>query len=92
MTILITPECAASGCSAAGDQYTMVRCRSCGAWVCPEHIAAEEGITLSRYSLSASSDLRYYQGLCLSCAPDRDQRYPASRLDETSLDTSATSG
>lgn len=92
MTTLITPQCAAPGCTAAGDQYTMVRCRTCGAWVCPEHIAAEEGVMLRRYGRPAPSDLCYYQGLCTSCAHDREQAYPVPYIDEASLDTRATSG
>ena len=94
MSTLITPECSASGCPAAGDQYTMVHCRVCGAWVCPEHTAAEEGVTLRRYGRQAPRDLRYYQGLCLSCATDRDRNhlYLAPGSGEAALDTSATCG
>jgi hypothetical protein len=65
--LLITPECDAPGCSVAGDQYTMVRCRSCGAWFCPEHIDAAAGARLVRLGKSAPSGLAYYQGICLAC-------------------------
>ena len=43
---LITPEWDAPGCLISGDQYTMVRCRACAAWFCPEHIAPAEGVTV----------------------------------------------
>lgn len=65
--LLITPECHAPGCGVTGDQYTMVRCRRCGAWFCSEHIAAAEGAILVRLGSSALSDLAYYQGICVPC-------------------------
>jgi hypothetical protein len=65
--LLITPECEAPGCSVTGDQYTMVRCHRCGAWFCPEHIDAEEGVTLVRPPSSALSSLSYYRGICARC-------------------------
>ena len=64
---LITPECDAPGCDVAGDQYTMVRCRGCGAWFCSEHIDGEEGVTLVRPRGRALSGLAYYQGICIPC-------------------------
>lgn len=64
---LITPDCNAHGCGVAGDQYTMVRCRDCGAWFCGDHIAAEEGVTLERPAGRALSGLAYYQGTCVAC-------------------------
>jgi hypothetical protein len=64
---LITPECDASGCGVAGDQNTMVRCRRCAAWFCPEHIDAAEGVTLIRPIRLALGGLAYYQGICVPC-------------------------
>ena len=68
---LITPECEAPGCSVSGDQYTMVRCRGCGAWFCSEHIAAEEGVTLVRPARRVLRNLAYYEGICLACQQER---------------------
>jgi len=68
---LLTPECDAPGCSVAGDQYTMIRCRSCGAWFCPDHIAAAEGVTLVRPPDPAPRGLAYYQGRCVTCQQAR---------------------
>src|SRR5262245_47967220 len=71
--MVITPECGAPGCSVTGDQYTMVRCRLCDHWFCPDHIDAEEGVTLARPVRPALRGLAYYQGLCVLC-----QRAPAT--------------
>lgn len=71
---LITPACDARGCGVAGDQYTMVRCHRCGAWFCPEHIAAEEGVTVIRPVRHARGSLAYYQGICVACQQMRQQR------------------
>ena len=68
---LLTPECDAPGCSVAGDQYTMIRCRGCGAWFCPDHIAAAEGVTLVRPPAPAPRGLAYYQGRCVFCQQAR---------------------
>jgi hypothetical protein len=70
---LITPECDAPGCDVAGDQYTMVRCRGCGAWFCPEHIDAAEGVTLVRPRSQALTGLAYYEGICIPCQPARQR-------------------
>jgi hypothetical protein len=64
---LITPECDAPGCNVTGDQDTMVRCRRCRGWFCPEHIDVEEGVALIRLTGSAHSSLSYYRGTCASC-------------------------
>jgi len=72
---LLTPECDAPGCSVAGDQYTMVHCRSCGAWFCPDHIAAAEGVTLMCPPDPALRGLAYYQGRCVSCQQARQRTY-----------------
>lgn len=96
MTTLITPACDVPGCTVAGDQYTMVRCRTCGAWVCPQHIAPEEGVTLRHYGRHAPRDLQYYQGLCVRCAPavpsDGFLGYQPTQGDEVSLNASASAG
>ena len=72
---LITAECEAPGCTVSGDQYTMVRCRRCVAWFCPEHIAADEGVTLVHSARRALSGLAYYQGLCVPCQQARQRTY-----------------
>ena len=69
--ILLTPECEAPGCHAAGDQYTMVRCRGCGGWFCTDHIDAQEGVTLVHPVPRVLKDLAYYQGICLACRQGR---------------------
>ena len=69
--MLITPECEASGCYVAGDQYTMVRCRDCGGWFCTDHIAAQEGVTLIHPVSRVIRGLAYYQGICLTCRQGR---------------------
>jgi hypothetical protein len=70
---LITPECDAPGCGVAGDQYTMIHCRVCGEWFCPEHIAADEGVTLVRPTSRPLSGLAYYQGSCVPCQQARQR-------------------
>jgi hypothetical protein len=72
---LITPECEAPGCSVDGDQYTMVRCRACCGWFCPEHIAAQEGVTLVRPAPRALRNLAYYQGMCEPCHQAHQRTY-----------------
>jgi hypothetical protein len=72
---LITPECEAAGCSVSGDQYTMVRCRGCGAWFCSEHIAAQEGVTLVHPAPRVLRHLAYYQGICLTCEQARERTH-----------------
>jgi hypothetical protein len=73
--LLITPECNAPGCNVAGDQYTMVRCHACGAWFCPDHIAADQEVTLIRPARRALSGLAYYQGLCTPCWQARERTH-----------------
>jgi hypothetical protein len=63
----ITPECEAPDCSVSGDQYTMVRCRGCKAWFCPEHVAVQEGVTLVRPAPRTLLGLAYFEGLCHVC-------------------------
>jgi hypothetical protein len=65
--ILLTPECEASGCHVAGDQYTMIRCRGCGGWFCNDHIDAQEGVTLIHLAPQVLRGLAYYQGICQAC-------------------------
>ena len=65
--LLITPECGSSGCSATGDQYTMVRCRACGHWYCAEHTALEVRVELTRSGDAQGASVAYYLGLCRAC-------------------------
>jgi hypothetical protein len=67
---LITPECAMPGCSEDGDQFTMVRCRACGAWYCPDHIQQDAGVRmlpLQSAQVAKSGSLSHYVGLCVRC-------------------------
>jgi hypothetical protein len=70
---LVTPECEAPDCSVSGDQYTMVRCRGCKGWFCPEHVAAQEGVTLVRPAPGTLLGLAYYEGLCYACLQARQR-------------------
>ncbi len=54
---LLTPECDAPGCSVAGDQYTMIRCRGCGAWFCPDHIAKAAASRASRHGSECTTEV-----------------------------------
>jgi len=65
--MLLTPECEASGCHVAGDQYTMVRCGECGGWFCTYHIDAQEGVTLIHPAPRVLKSTAYYQSICLAC-------------------------
>ena len=69
--MLLTPECEATGCNVAGDQYTMVRCGECGGWFCIDHIDAKEGATLVYPAPRVLLGLAYYQGICLACRQGR---------------------
>lgn len=71
--LLITPECGSAGCNVTGDQYTMVRCRACGHWVCTEHTAAEEHVELRKAGNLEGASVAYYQGLCRACYSTRAQ-------------------
>ncbi len=52
---LLTPECDAPGCSVAGDQYTMIRCRGCGAWFCPHRTRHPVGSPTIKAAASPAS-------------------------------------
>jgi hypothetical protein len=68
---LITPECGARGCGTTGDQYTMIHCRRCAHWFCPDHISAEEAVALVHSHRAPIHGLSYYQGLCVPCQQAR---------------------
>jgi hypothetical protein len=72
---LMTPECGTPGCNVAGDQYTMVHCRECKEWFCPDHIAAEEGVKLVCPSPRSLLSLRYYEGSCVPCQQAHSRSY-----------------
>jgi hypothetical protein len=65
--IVITPECHAHGCSISGDQYTMVRCRRCDAWFCPDHIDPAEGVRLITHHSAPLVGVAFYIGMCQTC-------------------------
>ena len=65
--LLIAPECHASGCHHGGDQYTMVKCRACGHWFCPEHLLSDDGARSVTLVDSGMRGLSYYQGHCAAC-------------------------
>lgn len=66
-TTLIIPRCQAHGCSVAGDQYTMVRCRKCDGWYCSDHIAIHETVRLITVAAGPAKGLSYYVGICARC-------------------------
>ncbi|MGO8948543.1 MAG: hypothetical protein ACLQUY_12960 [Ktedonobacterales bacterium] len=69
--MLLTQECESPGCNVAGDQFTMVRCRDCGGWFCPQHVDAKEGVTLIHVAPRVLRGLGYYQGICTACRRGR---------------------
>lgn len=81
--MLIAPECHAPGCHHDGDQYSMVKCSTCGHWFCPEHIEMndEHGrrVTLVESGLRG---LSYYLGRCADC---RERFTPRKRTDSAWL-------
>ncbi len=74
--MMITPECHADGCHNDGDQYTMVKCRSCGHWFCAEHFRSEDEDRSVALVASGLRGLAYYQGYCASCREERLTRKP----------------
>jgi hypothetical protein len=72
--IFIAPECHAPGCHHDGDQYTMVKCRSCDHWFCTEHLDSQD--TIRRISIVETGlpGLSYYLGLCTTCRGTQVQR------------------
>jgi hypothetical protein len=81
---LIAPECAASGCQHDGDQYTMIKCRSCGHWFCEEHIVTAAGSQSQRLARiptvklvdTGLQGLAYYLGCCTACRDAQPVRRP----------------
>lgn len=89
---LIAPECSASGCHHNGDQYLMIKCRSCDRWFCEEHFEAAEGSETGSESETRSqritnvptvklvktglNDLTYYLGSCMACRAKQPTRRP----------------
>lgn len=71
---VIAPECHADGCHHDGDQYTMVKCRSCDHWFCTEHLDSQD--TIRRVSMVETGlpGLTYYQGLCATCRGQHAQQ------------------
>ena len=72
--VFIAPECHVQGCHYDGDQYTMVKCRVCDHWFCPEHLGSNE--TVRRVSMvdTGLPGLSYYLGLCADCRQKLSQR------------------
>jgi hypothetical protein len=80
--LLIAPECSASGCHHNGDQYLMIKCRSCDRWFCEEHFEAAEGSESASESESESDN----------GSENRSQRItnvPTVKLVKTGLDNLA---
>lgn len=73
---LIAPECHAPGCHHDGDQYQMVKCRGCGHWFCPEHLASEDDRRDIALVNSGVRGLAYYMGSCPSCRQQLQLRQP----------------
>jgi hypothetical protein len=83
--MLIAPECHAAGCHHDGDQYLMVKCRACGHWFCPEHIASNNS---QRDIILVDSGLRglsYYLGRCVACQQSEQQAPVRQRVDSSWL-------
>jgi hypothetical protein len=76
--MLIAPECHAAGCHNDGDQYMMVKCRSCGHWFCPEHLESEDGARSVTLVDSGLRGLSYYQGHCAACRGRMLERKPVN--------------
>ncbi len=76
--VLIAPECHAPDCHHAGDQYTMVKCRSCEQWFCSDHVDTEETVQLVKTVDRAFQGLSYYAGLCLACHGEIRQQKPTN--------------
>jgi hypothetical protein len=82
--LLIAPECSAQGCHHDGDQFRMIKCRSCGHWFCEEHIVAAEGNQSQRVTRSPTvklvdtglHGLAYYLGCCVACREQQPERRP----------------
>ena len=75
--LLIAPECYAPGCHHDGDQYSMVKCSSCGHWFCAEHIETNDE-NRGRVALVESGlrGLAYYEGRCPTCREQIPERHP----------------
>ena len=76
-SVLIAPECHASGCHHDGDQYTMIKCRQCQHWYCPEHVDMSETARLITLADPKLQNLSYYLGLCFSCRGALREQQPA---------------
>ena len=74
--MLIAPECYAPGCHHDGDQYTMIKCRECHRWYCPEHVDQQEAVRLITLAHPAPQSLSYYLGLCFACRGALRERQP----------------
>ena len=72
----LTPECAAAGCSVAGDQDTLVRCHD-GGWWWRDHIAAQEGVRLVPGATRVLRGLASDEGMCLACQQGRPHAFSA---------------
>lgn len=86
--LLIVPECSAPKCHHSGDHYTMIKCRSCGAWYCEEHMEAPDrgsrsgpgarvtgAPTVRRVDLGREG-LAYNLGYCAACLDAAIARSP----------------
>lgn len=76
--VLIAPECHAPDCHYDGDQYTMIKCRSCEQWFCPDHIDAQETVQLIKTVDPTFQGISYYVGLCLGCRGTMRQQQPTT--------------
>ena len=72
--VVIAPECHEPGCHHAGDQFTMVKCRSCDHWFCAEHLGTQDTIRRSSIMETGVKGLAYYLGLCASCREKQLQK------------------
>ncbi len=87
--LLIAPECSAPNCYRDGEQYMMIKCRSCGHWFCEEHLEGAEDSQSQRAQVptvklveTGVRGLTYYLGYCSTC---RDTHATRSPIDSTWL-------
>jgi hypothetical protein len=72
--VFIAPECHVPACRRAGDQYTMVKCRSCDQWFCSEHLHSQDTIRRSSIMDIGLPGFAYYLGLCAECGDKESSR------------------
>ena len=88
--MLIVPECSAPKCHHSADHYTMIKCRSCGAWYCEEHMGVSrdgaesslservaEAPAVKRMDLGLTG-IAFNLGYCAACLDAGSARPPVN--------------